>query len=91
VLLVVALVLQVSQSGHPTPYCELSAHMEQPAMPEEVEETNLALARIVQELERLKDEADTAGLSRLAHTIETVILEARERLSAGLSQRGPNR
>ena len=49
----------------------------------EAEVTNLALARIIKELERLKDEADKAGLSRLAHTIETVILEARERLSAG--------
>ena len=40
--------------------------------------TNLALARIVKELERLRAEADAAALAMLAHLIDMAITEAGE-------------
>lgn len=40
--------------------------------------TNLTLARMIRDLERLRVDADAAGLSMLVHLIDMAIIEAKE-------------
>lgn len=49
--------------------------------------TNLALARITRELERLRDEANEAGHSLLAYLIDMAILEAKVQSLSGAQKR----
>lgn len=51
-------------------------------MPEPPTERQDALSQIVKDLERLKAEADAAGLSLLAYILDTALAEARDQLES---------